>query len=129
VRLTHLNRFGPRRFHVLRISAVIALLILSPCAVKVVDGAAWQDAPAQAKINPQKTAPASGQISGHVYRADTSEPLAKCEVGLIPVSGSNFNAVGQKRFTTTDGAGVYAFTQVGPGNYLIYGYRKNELEW
>jgi hypothetical protein len=119
VRLLNLSRLTRRRFQALRIFAAADFVILALVAIGTVSGIAGQDAPSQAIGNPQKAPVTSGRISGHVYRADTGEPLAKSELALIPVSGSNFNVVGQKRFTMTDAEGAYAFKQVGPGNYLI----------
>jgi hypothetical protein len=113
-----LRRFTRRRFSTLRTTAAIGLLIFFACAV---ESAAAVDlsAPSQTNINSQKPAPASGQISGHLYQADTGAPLAKAGIVLIPVTGTSLNVTGERRFAVTDAGGFYIFTQVAAGTYTV----------
>jgi hypothetical protein len=103
---------------VVKLCAVIPVLILFASTVANVS-AIEQDVSAQATVTTQRTAPAPGQISGHIYRADTGEALPKAEVGLLPVTGSSMNFTGEKRFAITDAAGFYSFTKVAPGTYVV----------
>ena len=103
----------------LRISSVIPLFILILINAKCVNGAAGQNAPAQASINSQKTPPALGQVSGHIYRSDTGAPIAKAEVALIPVKINPDVREDPRFFTITDADGAYTFSKVGPGTYSV----------
>ena len=113
-----MTRITRRRFPALRIAAVVPFLILFLLVLTSVS-MAEHDAPAQANISAQKTAAASAQISGHVYRADTGAPLPKTQVTLIPVTGTSMNITGERRYTLADIDGFYSFTQVAPGTYTV----------
>ena len=56
-----------------------------------------------------------GSISGHVYRADTGEPIAKAMVTLMP-DREDTNEV---QYMKTDGGGAYKFIHVEPGKYNV----------
>jgi len=56
-----------------------------------------------------------GIISGHVYRADTGEPIAKAIVMLEP-DGENSKNI---QFSKTDLSGDYTFPGVEPGKYNV----------
>ena len=60
---------------------------------------------------------APGQISGHVYRADTGTPLANAIVAL----SSSLPGNAQSKRTATDGS--YQFTALAPGFYWLSAYR------
>jgi len=58
-----------------------------------------------------------GEISGHVYRADTGEPVAKATVMLActrPV------ALGDCPQTLTAADGSFVFSEVTPGTYTVF---------
>lgn len=61
-----------------------------------------------------------GEVSGHVYRADTGKPLAGVRVmlGVISSFGPPFRTV------PTGPDGAYAFSEVPPGQYRIAAYLK-----
>jgi carboxypeptidase family protein len=56
-----------------------------------------------------------GSISGHIYRADTGEPIAKAIVMLEPL-GENAKNI---QFSKTDVSGDYTFPRVEPGKYNV----------
>jgi hypothetical protein len=114
-----MRRFNRRRLALLRFCAVIPFTILISFAVNCVIAGAVQDQPAQSKTGPQKTAAVLGQISGHVYRADSGAPIVKASVALMPASGSSTSLKSEKRFTVSDVEGAYTFDQVSPGTYAI----------
>jgi hypothetical protein len=68
----------------------------------------------QSSNNSAKSDPPSGQISGHVFAADTGTPLAKAVVSL-EVAGNS--PISESVETTADG--VFHFTGLAPGKYLI----------
>lgn len=78
-----------------------------------------QSRPAGVEIPP--SAPiqlgAPGEISGHVYRADTGTPLANAIVTLSSSPSGN----AQSKRTATDGS--YQFTALAPGFYWVSAYR------
>lgn len=65
----------------------------------------------------QRVAPdhAPGIISGHVYRADTGEPIAKAIVMLEPEPENSTDM----QFSKTDLSGNYTFPRVEPGEYNV----------
>lgn len=103
------------RFH-----ALFPLITLIFFAANPTVAGAVQGPPAQSKTSSQKTAAASGQISGHIYRTDTSAPLAKAEVVLIPVNESGSEAEGERRYTLTGADGFYVFGHVAAGTYVVH---------
>jgi protocatechuate 3,4-dioxygenase beta subunit len=76
---------------------------------------------AQAPAQPQ-TPPATAIIRGHVFAADTGQPLRKAHVRLnqIDVSGALTTTAGREnRATTTDADGKYEFTDLPGGRYNV----------
>jgi Carboxypeptidase regulatory-like domain len=79
----------------------------------------------------QQPAPVPGQISGHVYRADTGEPLSKAVISLIPRFAANAAGPGGRRgpqdqsgqpdarSVLTAGDGSFTISDVLPGNYTV----------
>lgn len=66
----------------------------------------------------QLSAGPPGKISGHVYRADTGEPLARAVVRLLP-SGSRNQPAPAPQSTRTGADGAFLFAVVNPGNYTV----------
>ncbi len=64
----------------------------------------------------QAAAPAAGTatIRGHVYAADTGEPLRKAQVRIVA------NEIRENRIATTDEHGAYEFTDVRPARYVVF---------
>lgn len=83
--------------------------MLPSTATKTFDAAA-QGVSLRTNDESQETQQGSGQISGHVYRADTGVPIAKAIVTLEGVGNS---------MTQTDADGGYSFLKIGPGSYLV----------
>jgi hypothetical protein len=75
---------------------------------------------AQSKEDQSMAGPKSlpGQLSGHVYRADTGEPVPKTQVSLLPADDNTAKAT-QQRIVRTGTDGAFTFTDVPPGNYRI----------
>jgi hypothetical protein len=61
---------------------------------------------------------ALGQVSGHVYRADTGEPIPKTQVSLLPTDEATAKAT-EQRVVRTEPDGAFSFTDVPGGNYDI----------
>jgi hypothetical protein len=57
----------------------------------------------------------AAQISGHVFRADTGEPLAKAIVSLFPPQEN----LGDQRIVRTTADGAFAFTGLLAGTYSV----------
>jgi hypothetical protein len=78
-------------------------------------------ASAQTKgVVPQRSANRSpGQISGHVYRADTGDPLAKAVVTLYGKDEQSADAAGNGRAARTGPDGAFTFSEVPPGTYVV----------
>jgi hypothetical protein len=66
--------------------------------------------------------PALGQVSGHVYRADTGEPIPKTQVLLLPADEATAKAADQ-RTARTGPDGAFTFTDLPGGNYEIETWR------
>ena len=64
---------------------------------------------------PQPSQPAAGTatIRGHVFAADTGQPLRKAQVRITA------NEIRENRVATTDTDGKYEFTEVRPGRYTV----------
>jgi hypothetical protein len=65
-----------------------------------------------------KPKPALGQVSGHVYRADTDEPIPKTQVSLLPADEATAKA-GEQRTARSGPDGAFIFTDLPGGNYEI----------
>jgi hypothetical protein len=72
-----------------------------------------QDTSAQAKTDSQSAAAPTGKISGHVYRADNGEPLAKAIVTLL------VDTYSPDLMTRTESDGSYSFTNIDHGKYAV----------
>lgn len=62
--------------------------------------------------------PVLGQVSGHVYRADTGEPIPKTQVSLLPTDEATAKAT-EERTVRTGPDGAFTFTDIPGGNYDI----------
>jgi len=82
-----------------RITAILHLCLAVPVIVGGAE-AQMKDSP-QLQVSKQPL----GQISGHVYRSDTGEPIPKAEVSLNPQDESTSKLAGGSRAvrTTADG--------------------------
>jgi hypothetical protein len=65
--------------------------------------------------------PPPGQISGHIYRADTGDPLAQT---IIALQDTHAQSPGNTKAERTTLDGEYSFTQIAPGNYFVTAYRR-----
>ena len=72
-----------------------------------------QDTSAQTKSDSQPAAAPTGRISGHVYRADNGEPLAKAIVTLL------VDTYSPEIMTRTESDGSYSFTNLGRATYRV----------
>jgi hypothetical protein len=59
------------------------------------------------------------QVSGHVYRAGSGEPIAKAEVALSPQDQETTRVAGPPRITRTGTDGAFAFSDLPAGSYAI----------
>lgn len=60
-----------------------------------------------------------GQISGHVYRGNSSEAISKAMVELTATHQETYDAAGGPRIVRTDADGAFTFTDLPPGDYQI----------
>ncbi len=72
-----------------------------------------------AQNNSSPTPQQPGQVTGHVYRADTNEPVPHAIVLIVPQGGRGINVTAGPQSTRTDVNGVYTFASVTPGNYTL----------
>jgi hypothetical protein len=70
----------------------------------------------QANSSQQVPNKSPARISGHVYRADTGEPISDAVVSLEPLQTASSGAFPQAR---TESDGSFVFPQVAPGTYNI----------
>jgi protocatechuate 3,4-dioxygenase beta subunit len=82
-------------------------------AIVAVTSAQTKDLKAPAPAN------SLGQISGHVYRGNSSEPVSKAQVSLTATQQETYEAAGGQRIVRTDADGAFAFTDLPPGDYQI----------
>jgi hypothetical protein len=59
------------------------------------------------------------QISGHVYRTDTGEPVPKAEVSLHPQDQDTAKAAGGPRVVRTGLDGAFSFSDLPAGSYAL----------
>lgn len=59
------------------------------------------------------TAPGTATLRGHIFAADSGQPLRKAQVRIVA------NEIRENRMTTTDANGAYEFTEVRTGRYTI----------
>src|SRR5215467_11542224 len=57
--------------------------------------------------------PGTATIRGHVFAADSGQPLRKAQVRIVA------NEIRENRMTTTDVNGGYEFTEVRAGRYTV----------
>lgn len=112
----------PRWSSVVRIASPLCFLIAPPFAIALACFASEQYAPAQARSESQTATAPSGKISGHVYRADNGEPIAKAIVTLV----RDYHRA--ERMTRTEQDGSYSFTDVSEGPYSVHALRTGFLE-
>jgi uncharacterized GH25 family protein len=72
--------------------------------------------PAGSQPQQQAAAQELGQISGHVLRADTGEPLPKAAVRLQAIQQGQVDS----QVTQTDANGAYSFAGLAPGKYMLF---------
>jgi hypothetical protein len=75
-----------------------------------------------AQTKDSKLSPSSkslGQVSGHVYRGSSSEPVSKAQVTLTATHQETYDAAGGQRIVRTDADGAFVFTDLPPGDYQI----------
>lgn len=78
-------------------------------------------ASAQTKDSKQSLSSQSpqGQISGHVYRGNTSEPVSKAQVELWGTTEETVHAAGGERIVRTAVDGAFVFSDLPAGTYQI----------
>lgn len=69
-----------------------------------------------------------GQVSGHVYRADTGEPIPKTLVSLRPTDEATAKAT-EQRSVRTGPDGAFTFTDLPGGNYDVGTWRNGYAEY
>ncbi|MGA6985719.1 MAG: carboxypeptidase-like regulatory domain-containing protein [Terriglobales bacterium] len=86
---------------------------------------------AQTTDNPQpsKSMSALGQISGHVYRSDTGEPVPKAQVDLYPADPDTAKAAGPERIVRTATDGTFVFPDLPAGTYGVSVWRNGFSEF
>jgi hypothetical protein len=84
-------------------------------------------AAAQTKDDPQRSG--RGQISGHVYRSDTVEPLPKAQVELYPAEPDTAKAAGPERIVRTGPDGTFVFPDLPAGTFGISVWRNGFSEF
>ena len=103
------------------VSSAAALVGFSLCLI-VVAAAQSKDVTSQSAL---------GQISGHVYRSDTGEPIPKAQVGLWAADEATAQAAGGQRIVRTSADGTFVFFDLPAGTYQIGGWRNGftEFSW
>ncbi len=69
-----------------------------------------------------------GQISGHVYRSDTGEPIPKTQVQLLCTDNATAKAAGT-RIVRTGADGAFVFADLPAGNYQIDAWHNGYSAW
>jgi protocatechuate 3,4-dioxygenase beta subunit len=81
----------------------------------------------------QQTNSKQSQISGHVYRSDTGEPISKAQVSLDPQDDKTQETAGGSRIVRTGPDGTFVFSGVPPGSYAINawrnGFANGRVQW
>lgn len=72
--------------------------------------------------------PVLGQVSGHVYRPDTGEPIPKTQVSLLPTDEATAKAA-EQRTVRTGPDGAFTFTDLPGGNYDIETWHNGYFEY
>jgi len=69
-----------------------------------------------------------GQISGHVYRSDTGEPIARAELELSATDEATAEAAGGKGIVRSGADGSFVFPDVPAGKYQLEVWRNGFTE-
>jgi uncharacterized protein (DUF2141 family) len=115
-----MNSQPDRRFP--RLALCITTLLLSTLAT--VTAAQTTDNP-----QPSKSISAPGQISGHVYRSDTGEPVPKAQVDLYPADTDTAKAAGSERIVRSATDGTFVFPDLPAGTYGVSVWRNGFSEF
>jgi hypothetical protein len=118
--VTEMNSQRDRRF--LRFALCIATFLLPTIAT--VTAAQTPDNP-----QPSKSMSTLGQISGHVYRSDTGEPVPKAQVDLYPADPDTAKAAGPERIVRTTTDGTFVFPDLPAGTYGVSVWRNGFSEF
>ncbi len=78
---------------------------------------------------PSKSISALGQISGHVYRSDTGEPVPKAQVDLYPADTDTAKAAGSERIVRSATDGTFVFPDLPAGTYGVSVWRNGFSEF
>jgi hypothetical protein len=103
-------------------TSLCAVFLLTPAAVTA----------AQTNDNPQPSKSMLGQMSGHVYRSDTGEPVPKAQVELYPANPDTAKAAGAERIVRTDSDGTFVFLDLPAGTFdfsLCHLYETTLCDW
>jgi len=101
--------------HALRITLTLCL-----CASL---GIFAEKAAGQIKDTQLQASSMQSQISGHVYRSDTGEPISKVQVSLDPQDEKTQRGAGGSRIVRTGPDGAFVFSDLPPGAYAISAWR------
>jgi hypothetical protein len=82
-----------------------------------------EEAAGQMKDTEQQPNSKQSQISGHVYRSDTGEPISKAQVSLDPQDDKTQETAGGSRIVRTGPDGPFVFSGVPPGSYTMNAWR------
>jgi hypothetical protein len=82
-----------------------------------------EKAAGQIKERQQQASSMPSQISGHVYRSDTEEPISKVQVSLNPQDEKTRQVAGDSRIVRTGPDGAFVFPDLPPGSYAISAWR------
>jgi len=96
-----------------------AVFLLTPAVVTA----------AQTNDAPQASKSMLGQISGHVYRSDTGEPVPKAQVELYPADPDTAKAAGAERIVRTDSDGTFVFLDLPAGIFGVSAWRNGFSEF
>jgi len=77
---------------------------------------------------PPSDSQSRGQISGHVYRSDTGEPIPRAEIELSATDQATADTAGGKRIVRTGEDGAFSFPDVPPGRYQLEVWRNGFTE-
>jgi hypothetical protein len=84
---------------------------------------------AQTNDNPQLSKSMLGQISGHVYRSDTGEPVPKAQVEVSPADSDTAKAAGPERIVRTGPDGTFVFPDLPAGTFGVSVWRNGFSEF
>lgn len=85
----------------------------------------------EAQTSVTQPLPPPGQISGHVYRSDTGEPIPKAQVELTAADETTASALGDERIARTAADGSFLFSDLPPGRYQMESWRNGfaQFSW